>query len=141
MTRAKDEIPAGLIQAAASAARRSARLGADPPRGAALVTRRGHIYAAPELAGPEGTGASAERAALYLARMEDRSPIVRIVLRGGRSGRSDAGRPSGASLQVLLELAPKARIHWGTDRRPRGGTNASSLLAGAFEPDHLDRDA
>ncbi|MEZ4654735.1 MAG: hypothetical protein R3E12_14415 [Candidatus Eisenbacteria bacterium] len=108
------------------------------PRGAAARTRRGEIFEAPELAWVAGVGGSAEQVAVWRARLASRSPITHVVVRGGKTGRSDGGPPNAATLQVLLELAPRALLYWGTDRTPRGGVRAAALLPGAFSPAHLD---
>src|SRR5690554_2668762 len=107
------------------------------PRGAAVLTRRGEVFSAPELAVVAGVGGSAEQLAVSRARIASPSPITHVVVRGGRNGTSDGGPPTGASLQILLELAPRALLFWGTDAEPRGGVLPAALLPGAFSGENL----
>jgi len=131
-----------LAKAAEQGARRSAGLAKKEgtsirPRGVAILTRKGGILSAPELSAEDGGGCSAERAALYRARLAGSGQVTCILIRGGTTGKSDGGPPTAASLQVILELAPRARIFWGTNRSPSGGKMARELLPGAFERAHL----
>ena len=128
------------IEAAREACRDSIghRPAADrAPRGAAVLTRRGEVFSAPELAIVAGVGGSAEQLAVSRARLASPASISHIFLRGGRSGTSDGGPPTGATLQILLELAPRALIFWGTDGMPRGGVLPAALLPGAFSGENL----
>jgi cytidine deaminase len=133
--------PRALEAPAAAACRRSHALGCTHPRGAALLARGGRVVSAPEIPEPglTGTGACAERAVAWRAVLEGRRCFTDLLLRGGRGGRGDAGRPCGACLQVLYEFGPRLRVWWGTPRRPRGGLSVRELLPGAFGPDHLVR--
>lgn len=135
-------LPSLALEAAAVAAcRRSSALGCKVPRGAALLVRGGRVVSAPDIPEPglTGTGACAERAVAWRAILEGRHGFTQLLLRGGRTGRGDAGPPCGACLQVLCEFAPDLRVWWGTPRKPRGGVRARDLLPGAFGPDHLAR--
>ncbi len=110
---------------------------ATAPRGAALLVRGGRIFAGPEVL-PIGEGPSAaEVVALYAANMEGLKSFRVLILRGGPRGASDAGPPSGSTLQILAEFAPRLRIFWGTDARPAGGETVTQLLPGAFDRAHL----
>lgn len=118
--------------AAREAARESWRQGSRPARGAAIVTGSGRIFAAPETGDPgDATGGCAERTAILLVRMAGGRRLARLVLRGGRDGRGEAGPPCGACLQVLFEFSPSLRVDWGTVARPRSST-VRELLPGAF---------
>jgi cytidine deaminase len=131
--------PEILEEPARLACRRSSALSPDSPRGAALLTRSGQVFAAPESTDDSGGGVSAcaERAAVYQAVMNGRSNFTALLLRGGKQGRGDAGPPCGLCLQVLLEFSPGARVWWGTATRPRGGMTVRELLPGAFGSEHL----
>jgi len=119
--------------AARAAARRSARLGAEVPRGAALVAVSGEVYAAPELPDPgDGTGGCAERTAVILAVTAGERRFQRLVLRGGRNGGADPGPPCGACLQILLEFSPDLRVHWSSAGAGAEGRTVRELLPGAF---------
>lgn len=131
---------AACIEAAGGACRDSIRhrpAAERAPRGAAALTRRGELFSAPELAIVEGVGGSAEQLAVARAHLASRAPITHILVRGGRTGKSDGGPPTGATLQILLELAPRALIFWGTDQKPLGGALPLALLPGAFSSAHL----
>lgn len=134
--------PADLEAPAREACVRSQALGTRPPRGAALLTRSGHIFTAGELEDPptSNAGACAERAAVFRAVVAGHRRFRSLLLRGGRHGRGDAGPPCGACLQVLMEFSPDLRVWWGTPVRPRGGVKVRQLLPGAFGAAHLDND-
>lgn len=128
-----------LEPAARAACLQARRLGASPPRGAAILTSSGKIVAAPELPVDEAgaTGGCAERVAIQRAILQGHRRFRAILAAGGASGRGDGGPPCGACLQVLLEFSPGAKVFWGTERRPRGGVAARDLLPGAFGCGHL----
>lgn len=135
-----DERLTACIEAAREACRDSIghRPAADrAPRGAAVLTRRGEVFSAPELAIVAGVGGSAEQLAVSRARLVSPAAITHILVRGGRSGTSDGGPPTGATLQILLELAPRALLFWGTDETPLGGVLPAALLPGAFSGENL----
>jgi cytidine deaminase len=140
MTDGRTDPPAPLAEAARRAARLAGRLSPRRPRGAALLTQSGRIFAAPEVEDTEnvGVGVCAERAVLYQALLAGNRRFRALVLRSARAGQ-DPGPPCGACLQVLLEFSPGLLIYWGTRAHPQGGIRVRELLPGAFGPDHLKR--
>ncbi len=135
--------PDALEEPARLASRQALRLSSGFPRGAALLTSKGTVFASPEMTDPHrgGVAMCAERAALYRAIMAGEKKGLRALLvRGGRTGRRDAGPPCGACLQVLAEFAPDLRVWWGTAASPRGGLPVRVLLPGAFNRNHMDND-
>jgi cytidine deaminase len=131
--------PEDLVNQARAACTRSRALGQSPPRGAALRTARGRIYASPQSGIEDGQGAPlcAERAVIYQAVLVGARSFTDLLIRGGPLGRGNAGPPCGACRQVLFEFAPRARVWWGSAARPQGGVMVRDLLPGAFGPGHL----
>lgn len=132
--------PESLEAPAREACLRSVALSPGWPRGAALLTRTGRIFAGAQSRDPDGSvEACAERAAVYQALMAGSRSFSALLVRAGARGRGDGGPPCGACLQVLLEFSPGMRVWWGTSARPRGGKTVRELLPGAFGLDHLRR--
>lgn len=129
-----DLFPAELAEHARRACLASRRTTSGLPRGAALLTSRGVIVAAPQTDDPANSGAAvcAERMAIYQAVLAGHRRFRALMIRGGVAGRGKGGPPCGACLQVLAEFSPNTRIWWGTARHPEGGFSVGDLLPDAF---------
>ncbi len=133
-----DAFPPSLERAARRACRRSEALGTIEPRGAALLTSSGGVFAASDL--PESPGSApvcAERAAVWRAVHAGERDFRALVIRGGADGLDDGGPPCGPCLQVLYEFSPGASVWWGTAREPKGGLTVRALIPDAFRGAHL----